>query len=296
MTDADKPGKGNAAPESDGRVSGAVVRRPAAGTWRLPAGRRRLSGISNSAAGIVAGLAIWEAGVRLGNVPHYVLPPLSEVLRTAVGESGYLLAETWVTIQEIVAGFLLSVVVGVSLAFLIASVRPIARSIYPILVISQVIPKIVFAPVFLVLFGFGMTSKILIAFLLSFFPIVIDTVLGLRSTSVEALHFARSTGAGPIRTLLLIRLPNALPQMFAGLKLAATFSVTGAVLSEFIGADRGIGRAMLKASAGRETDVVFAGVLYVSAVGFGMFLLIQYIESVAAHWHVSQRRRRAQAG
>lgn len=296
MSDADKPGKGNAAPESDGGASAAVLRKPGAGMWRLPAGRRRLGGFSNSAAGIVAGLAIWEAGVRLGNVPHYVLPPLSEVLQTAVGESGYLLAETWVTIQEIVAGFLLSVVVGVSLAFLIVSVRPIARSIYPILVISQVIPKIVFAPVFLVLFGFGMTSKILIAFLLSFFPIVIDTVLGLRSTSVEALHFARSTGAGPIRTLFLIRLPNALPQMFAGLKLAATFSVTGAVLSEFIGADRGIGRAMLKASAGRETDVVFAGVLYVSAVGFGMFLLIQYIESAVAHWHVSQRRRRAQAG
>ena len=242
------------------------------------------------------GLAVWEAGVRLGDVPHYVLPPLTGVLETAVMESGYLLAETWVTFQEIVAGFLLSVVVGISLAFLIVSVRPIAKSIYPILVISQVIPKIVFAPVFLVLFGFGMTSKILIAFLLSFFPIVIDTVLGLRSTSVEALHFARSTGAGSIRTLLLIRLPNALPQMFAGLKLAATFSVTGAVLSEFIGADRGLGRAILKASAGRETDVVFAGVLYISAVGFGMFLLMQYIESVAAYWHVSQRRRRAPAG
>ena len=296
MSEADRPGKGSAAPESDGRTSAAVLRRPGARRWRLPAGRRRLGGFSYSVAGIVGGLAIWEAGVRLGNVPSYVLPPLSEVLQTAVGESGYLLAETWVTIQEIVAGFLLSVVVGISLAFLIVSVRPIARSIYPILVISQVIPKIVFAPVFLVLFGFGMTSKILIAFLLSFFPIVIDTVLGLRSTSVEALHFARSTGAGPIRTLLLIRLPNALPQMFAGLKLAATFSVTGAVLSEFIGADRGIGRAMLKASAGRETDVVFAGVLYVSAVGFGMFLLIQYIESAVAHWHVSQRRRRAQAG
>ena len=237
------------------------------------------------------GLVVWEAGVRLGDVPRYVLPPLTEVLRTAVEESGYLLAETWVTFQEIIAGFLLSVVVGISLAFLIVSVRTIGKSIYPILVISQVIPKIVFAPVFLVLFGFGMTSKILIAFLLSFFPVVIDTVLGLRSTSVEALHFARSTGAGSIRTLLLIRLRNALPQMFA-----ATFAVTGAVLSEFIGADRGIGRAMLKASAGRETDVVFAGVLYVSAVGFGMFLLMQYIESVVAYWHVSQRRRRAPAG
>ncbi len=116
------------------------------------------------------GLAVWEAGACLGDVPHYALPPLTGVLETAVVESGYLLAETWVTFQEIAAGFLLSVVVGISLAFLIVSVRPIAKSIYPILVISQVIPKIVFAPEFLVLFGFGMTSKILIAFLLSCFP------------------------------------------------------------------------------------------------------------------------------
>lgn len=296
MLDRIRPGAGNTPPQHGGKRPVADLRKRGRNLLRLPIGSRRSGRFPYSAAGIVLGLAVWEAGVRLGDIPHYVLPPLTEVLRTAVEESGYLLAETWVTFQEIVAGFLLSVIVGISLAFLIVSVRTIGKSIYPILVISQVIPKIVFAPVFLVLFGFGMTSKILIAFLLSFFPIVIDTVLGLRSTSVEALHFARSTGAGSMRTLLLIRFPNALPQMFAGLKLAATFSVTGAVLSEFIGADQGLGRAMLKASAGRETDVVFAGVLYISAVGFGMFLLMQYLESVVAYWHVSQRRRRALAG
>ncbi len=215
-----------------------------------------------------------------------------DILQNAVVERDYLLAETWVTFQEIMGGFLLSVVVGVVLAVLIVGVRWIEKSIYPILVISQVIPKIVFAPLFLVLFGFGISSKIAIAFLLAFFPVVIDTVLGLRSTTVETLYLARSTGAGWASTLFRIRLPSALPQMFAGMKLAATFSVTGAVLSEFIGADQGIGRAVFKASAGRETDVVFAGVLYITAIGFGMFLLIQYIESTVAHWHVSQRRRR----
>ena len=137
MSDADKPGKGNAAPESDGGASAAVLRKPGAGMWRLPAGRRRLGGFSNSAAGIVAGLAIWEAGVRLGNVPHYVLPPLSEVLQTAVGESGYLLAETWVTIQEIVAGFLLSVVVGVSILVMVSGASSWTPSSVPRLIIMR---------------------------------------------------------------------------------------------------------------------------------------------------------------
>jgi NitT/TauT family transport system permease protein len=272
---------------TDPHGSGAVV----PSTARRGAARLLPARLPYSLLGIAVGLAGWELGVRLAHVPRYVLPPFSDAVATAVTERSYLLGETWVTVQEIVLGFLLSLGVGISLAVLIVTVKPVGKAIFPLLVASQVVPKIAIAPVFLVWFGFGMGSKTLIAFLLSFFPIVIDTVLGLRSTKLETLYLARSMGAGWWPTFLHVRIPNALPHVFSGLKLAATFAVTGAIIGEFVGSDRGVGRAILVAGAGQETNLVFAGVLYISAIGFGAFLLMEYLESVVVSWHVSQRRR-----
>ena len=250
-----------------------------------------LGGPGISIAGICLALLAWELAARFGHVAGGQLAPFSTAVKTGYQEHSYLLGETWYTVKEVLLGFATSVVVGIGLALAIVSSRPFSKAVWPVIVMSQVIPKIAIAPIFLVWFGFSMTSKILIAFLLSFFPIVIDTVLGLRSTKVEQLYLARSIGARDWQTFLKIRLPNALPSMFAGLKLAATFSVTGAVVGEFVGSDHGIGREIIGSSARLNTNLTYAGVLYVGAVGFIAFFSMRYLEHLAIPWHVSQRQR-----
>jgi NitT/TauT family transport system permease protein len=182
-------------------------------------------------------------------------------------------------------------VIGVPLAVAIASVRPFEKIVYPILVMSQIVPKVAIAPLFLVWLGFGIRSKILIAFLIAFFPIVLETVAGLRSLAVEKVHLGRSIGAGPLGIFFKIRLPNALPSIFTGLKIAIVFSLTGAIVGEFTGADEGIGRAILSASAAGDTPFMFAAVAYVTLMGFAAFAAIVLLDRVAVPWHPTRRSR-----
>ncbi|MEA2403170.1 MAG: NitT/TauT family transport system permease protein [Thermoleophilaceae bacterium] len=240
---------------------------------------------------VLLGLVAWAAVVEVFGISPYELPAPADVLSTAFQDRSYLLSESWVTLQEMLLGFALSVIVGVVLAMLIVSLAPVEKALFPLLVAAQAVPKVAFAPLFLVWFGYGMTSKVLIAFLLSVFPVVIDTVRGLQATPVERTYLARTTGAGWWRTMVKVKIPGALPLMFAGIKLAMIFSVTGAVVGEFVGADRGLGRSMLAASASLDSAFVFAGVLYIAAMGFGLFYLVDMVERLTIGWHVSQRRR-----
>lgn len=253
-----------------------------------------LKGPGLSVLGIAAVLLFWEIAARRWDIAGGTVVPFSTALKTAWTEHSFLLGETFYTFKEALLGYVLSVIVGVGIAVAIVSFRPVSKAVWPVIVMSQVIPKIAVAPVFLVWFGFGMTSKVLIAFLLSFFPIVIDSVLGLRSTTIEQLYLARSTGAGWLKTFRMIRLPNALPSMFTGLKLAATFCVTGAIVGEFVGSDNGIGRAILASSARMNSEVMFAGILYVTGLGFIAFFSVRLVESLLIPWHVSKRAKGAQ--
>jgi NitT/TauT family transport system permease protein len=267
-----------------------VVSRGTRRPGRFFAGLLRGPGIS--ILGICLALLGWEVAARWFEVAGGALAPFSVALQTAWDERSYRLGETWYTGQEVLLGFGISVGIGLGLALLIVTFRPFSKAVWPVLVMSQVIPKIAIAPVFLVWFGFSMTSKVLVAVLLSFFPIVIDSVLGLRSTRLEQVYLAQCTGAGRWRTFTKIRLPNALPAMFTGLKLAATFCVTGAIVGEFVGSDKGIGRAVIGASARLNTELTYAGVLYVAAMGFIAFFSLRYVERLAIPWHVSQRQRK----
>lgn len=234
-------------------------------------------------------LAAWQAWVVFAKVPLYLIPPPSQVLLAMVTKSGMLLTQSWVTLKEILLGFLLGIAVAVPLAILIVSSRAFEKSVYPLLVASQVVPKIAIAPLFIVWFGFGLLPKVLIAFLISFFPIVIDTVIGLRSMEVEKLYLAQSMGAGRWQIFSKIRLPNALPSMFGGLKIAATLAVIGAISGEFVGADSGMGRVLLLANGNVDTVTLFAGVSYLTLIGILMFLMIDVCERVLIPWHVSRR-------
>ena len=206
-----------------------------------------------------------------------------------VRDFGALVHHGTTTMQEVLAGFALSVLVGVPLALAIASSPLFERSAYPLLVGSQAVPKIAIAPLFVIWFGFGIAPKILMAFLISFFPVVVAGVVGLRSVEAEKLYLARSMGATRWQTFAMFRLPSALPSLFGGLKLAIAFAVTGAVVGEFIGADRGLGRVIMVANGNLDTPALFAAVVVLTAMAVALFYLVEALERVTVRWHVSQR-------
>jgi NitT/TauT family transport system permease protein len=189
----------------------------------------------------------------------------------------------------VLAGYALSIVVGVPLALAIVGSRAMERFVYPLLVGSQAVPKIAIAPLFIIWLGFGLAPKIIMAFLIAVFPVVVNTIVGLASTEIEKLYLARSMGATRWQTFFKIRLPNALPSIFAGLKLAIALAVTGAVVGEFIGADRGLGRLIILANGDLDTAELFAVVAILTAMAIVLFGVVQAIERFVVHWHVSQR-------
>lgn len=241
------------------------------------------------ACGLIVATLAWDLAIRIFDIKPFILPPPLAVLQSLRDDFPSLMQHAWVTLEEVLAGFALGVAVGMPLAVLLVSWPGVERATHPLLVGAQVVPKIAIAPLFMVWLGFGMAPKILVAFLFALFPIVIDSVLGLRSLETEKIYLARSMGASSWQTFVRFRLPNAMPNIFAGLKLAITFAVTGAVVGEFIGADRGLGRAIVVASGNLETAAVFAAVLILAAMGIVLFLLVDATERLVLRWHVSQR-------
>jgi NitT/TauT family transport system permease protein len=186
-----------------------------------------------------------------------------------------------------VLGFVLSIAVGVPLALATFLWPAFARSVYPLLVSSQAVPKMAVAPLFIVWFGFGLLPKVLIAFLIAFFPIVISTVVGLAAIEPEKIHLARSMGLGAAATFFKIRLPNALPSIFGGLKVAITLAVVGAVVGEFIGGDAGLGYVLMSANGSMDTALLFAGLIGLTVIGVVFYLLIELAERLALPWRSS---------
>jgi NitT/TauT family transport system permease protein len=238
---------------------------------------------------VVATLVVWEAIVVGFAVPEYLLPAPTGILSAFVAEWRYLVLHTGVTVYEILWGFFLSIVVGIPLAMAVVSSPVLERAVYPLLVASQSVPKIAIAPLLIFWAGLGIFPKVLVAFLIAFFPVVIDTVEGLRSVEPEMLHLARSMGAAETRIFLKIRLPHALPNIFAGLKVAVTLAVVGAIVGEFIQADRGLGYALLQANAMLNTKLSFATIVILAAVGTVLFVAVDRIERLLIPWHASQR-------
>jgi len=234
-------------------------------------------------------VVMWDVSIRVFGLKPFVLPSPASVAQALVADWQELADATLYTLLEIVLGFALSVIVGIGLAVAIVTWRPLEKAIYPILVGAQVIPKVAIAPLFVVWLGLGLAPKVLIAFLLSFFPMVVNTVVGLRAIEIGKLHLARSMGATASQIFFRFRLPRAMPNIFAGLKLSVTAAVIGAIVGEFIGADEGMGRVLLVANGNLETAKLFAGIVLLSAVGIALFLIIAALEKVVIRWHVSQR-------
>ena len=238
---------------------------------------------------IAAILLVWDLSIRIFNVPQYLIPTPMQVLEQVRNEWPMLLRESAPTIYATLGGFFLSVVIGVPLAMLIAYSRAIEAYLYPLLVFSQSVPKVAIAPLFVVWFGFGLLPKIIVAFLLGFFPVVVSTVMGFKSLESDMVDLARSMGSSSLKMFIKISLPNALPSIFSAMKVSVTLAVVGAVVGEFVGSNSGIGYVLQRANGNIDLPLMFAALLILSLIGVLLFMVIDVVERFAVPWHVSQR-------
>ena len=234
-------------------------------------------------------LVAWEGLVRLLGVKLYILPPPSSVLVTLWTKWGTIGVAAWYTAQPMLIGYGFAVLVGVALALSFAVSRLIESIVYPQIVFLQIIPKIAIAPLFMIWFGYGLTSKVLIVFLLSFFPVVVSAVQAFRSMDPDILDLARITGASPVRMFFKVQVPHALPTMFTGFKVAAALASTAAVVAEFVSSDRGLGYLLVDYTNRFDTPGVFAAILVLSIMGLALYATVEAIERISIPWHVSQR-------
>jgi ABC-type nitrate/sulfonate/bicarbonate transport system permease component len=246
--------------------------------------RQRIRAIVPPLVFFVVLIGLWEVYVRARGLADYVLPAPSQVWRALVDMAPDLGPDVRATVTEATVGLAIGAVAGVALAVLIALWPFARRAVYPLLVVSQTIPAIVFAPILIVWLGFGMLPKIVVVALVAFFPIVVSTVDGLLTADTEAADLVRSFGASRWQQLRLVQAPSALPAFFAGTKIAATYAVIGAVIAEWMGASEGLGLVMTRASNAFRTDRVFAAVVVVAIVSLALFLVVVVAARLATPW------------
>jgi NitT/TauT family transport system permease protein len=217
-------------------------------------------------------------------VPIVVLPTPLQVLKSMIADAKILTEEGWVTALECIYGFALSLAIGIPIAVVMTYSRIANQMFYPLLVASQSIPKVAVAPILLVWFGTGINSKLAMAFVIAFFPVVVDTATGLRSTSPDLLELARSLQCTRLQTFLKIQLPSALPSIFSGAKIAVTLSVIGAVIGEFIGSNEGLGNLLLTANSQLNTPLVWASLTVLSVLGMILYGFVVLAEKLFMPW------------
>ncbi len=229
---------------------------------------------------VVFALAVWEIAARGLSVPDYLLPLPSAVFVRLYGSLPTLLGHARATLVAAMGGFLLGGSAGAACAIAMARSRTVERMLYPLVISSQTFPKEALAPVFLLWFGFGLLPKIIIAGLISFFPVVINTTRGLLSVDPLILELMRSLSASQRQVFVKVRLPNAIPYLFAALKMCVTLSVIGAVVGEFVGSSEGLGHLVRLANSELATDLMFAALIVLGAMGTALFLTVESLEKV----------------
>jgi NitT/TauT family transport system permease protein len=243
---------------------------------------------------LIAALAVWEAVTRLKWVARFLLPVPSEVVMAIAADLPLFAHHALFTLEATLAGFVLAVVLGVVLAMLIVQFKFVEDTLYPLLVSLNSIPKVAVAPLFIVWMGTGMEPKIAIAGMIAIFAIVIDTVHGLRSVDPDMIDLGRSVRGSQMSILMRIRLPHALPSLFAGMKVGISLALIGAIVGEFVAAQRGLGYLILIAQGQFDVVRMFAALVILSAVGLLLFYLVGYAERLVLPWQVA--RRQASAG
>jgi NitT/TauT family transport system permease protein len=238
--------------------------------------------------GVALGLlALWEIGVRVFNVPTVILPSPSRVLAELAGSRlPNLLENALPSGVQIFAGFAVASACGIALAMAMAYSSLLRATLHPYMIGLQVVPKIALAPLFILWFGIGFASRFAFATFICFFPVVISTLAGLRETPPDILRMCRAIGATDAQVMLRVRLPFAVPYIFAGLKIAATMAVIGVVIGEFISADKGLGYVILYSSSRSETPAVLAAIVLLCVIGLALYGLVELAE-----WAVQRAQR-----
>jgi NitT/TauT family transport system permease protein len=222
--------------------------------------------------------AIWEAACILMKIPNYIVPAPHRVLEKIVDSWSLLYAHSFTSIAEIVIGFVLASVCALLCAIAMVHSRRIEAILEPFLVVSQVIPKVALAPLFIIWFGHGILPKIIIAMLIAFFPVLVNAIVGLRSIDGEIVELMDSIAANKRQMFWRVRLPNSLPYIFPALKVAALLSIVGAMVGEFVGSDRGLGYLMIVGDVNLDTDLLFAALAVVTAFGMTVYAIIEIFE------------------
>lgn len=246
-----------------------------------------------SGALLAALLLGWEAAVRLLGVPGFLLPAPSGILARWLGDPAFFLVEGAVTLAEALAGLLVGGGLALVVGGLMAQWRWLERSLLPVAVVLKVTPVVILAPLFVLWFGFGPLPRVLIAALLTFFPVLIGAVTGLRAVPPAAHEVFVTLGASVREEALLLRLPSALPHLLAAAKVSSTLALLGAVIAEWVGGDRGLGRAILLANSNLDTTTALAGVLTLGALGLGLIGALTLLERRLLFWQVAVRPGRA---
>lgn len=229
---------------------------------------------------LILALVLWEVVVDLTNTPGYLIAKPTQMFSATANNFSLLMNQMWPTLLEVVLGFAISVAIAIPIAIFVVYSKAVGRAVYPLVVASQVVPKVAIAPVFVILLGTGLVPKLILAFLIAFFPIVINTVTGLQGVDPEMLEMVRSMGAGKSRAFAKVRFPCALPSIFAGLKIAITLAVVGAVVAEFVGASKGLGYSLLVAQGNVDTPLVYADLLVMTVMGLILYGIVEVVEAI----------------
>ena len=269
---------------------------PIATVERAASAKTPASGAGNLAAGMLwpllsgaIGLVLWEGLVRLFKVPVFILPAPSQVIVTIVEQWWYLLSQLAITTFAAGLGLVMAVVFGLAAGAAITASRLVDRMLTPWLVIAHAVPKVVIAPLFLVWFGFGLQSEMFFVVAFTFFPVIVNTVTGLKSADPEQILMVRAMGATPTQVLRKIQFPSALPSICAGIKLAVTLAPVGAVIGEFVASNKGLGHLLIRAVGDMDTPLAFAAVTVFSIFGVLLWRLAEWGERRVLPWHPSQR-------
>jgi putative hydroxymethylpyrimidine transport system permease protein len=238
---------------------------------------------------LAAAVGVWELVVRAAHVPDYLFPAPSAVASSLADDAGLLGQATLVTLREVVLGFLLAVAVAVVIAVVLHFSAALRRALLPILVLSQTVPTVLLAPILVILLGYGIQPKLVVVAVVCFFPVVVNTVDGLRSADQELVRMMRTLHGGRLAIFRRVELPGALPAIFSGARVAATYAAVGAVFGEWAGSSAGLGFVILQAQPALETARIFAAVLVLSALALALYALVTFAERLLVPWQQEAR-------
>jgi putative hydroxymethylpyrimidine transport system permease protein len=229
--------------------------------------------------------ATWDLVVHLGHVQDYIFPSVENVFRSLFRNwSGILASATWTTFQEMLYGFLISIALAVVISLVLHSSATLRSAIYPLLIGSQAIPVVVIGPILAIIFGYGISPKLIIVAIFCFFPIVVNLVDGLASVDPDLIKVMRTLDGSRLATLFRVEVPSAMPSFFSGLRIAAVYAPIGAVFGEYAGSQNGLGYVLVQATPQLNTDLVFADVFLLTLMSIILFTLLSFLERIVCPW------------